>query len=244
MKQFLYNFFADRHRQRAIARLDALERRWTTPEDRFRIPFVFRGSGFFRKITPRHNKQEIEQLYQVVCELAPQQVLEIGTARGGSLYLWAQAARDDATIVSADLPGGDFGGGYPAVKVPFYKRFARPKQTMHLLRADSHDASTRRHVGELFGEQPVDFAFIDGDHTYEGVRADFYDYGPLVRPGGLIAFHDILPRQDEPHIQVDRFWAEIRDTYETVELIGSEGTGRRIGIGYLTVPEEGIRPKT
>jgi hypothetical protein len=41
-------------------------------------------------------------------------VLEIGTARGGTFYAWCKMAEPDATIISIDLPGGPFGGGYSA----------------------------------------------------------------------------------------------------------------------------------
>ena len=37
----------------------------------------------------------------------------------------------------------------------------------------------------------LDLAFIDGDHSEEAVRADFGRISPFVRPGGIIAFHDI-----------------------------------------------------
>ena len=33
---------------------------------------------------------------------------------------------------------------------------------------------------------------IDGDHTYDGVQADFVCYSPKVRVGGLVLFHDTL----------------------------------------------------
>lgn len=114
--------------------------------------------------------------------------MKIGTARGGTLYLWLQAASSDATIVSVDLPEGEFGGAYPACRVPFYKAFARLKQTLHLLRTDSHLAETLEQVKNLFASESIDFAFIDGDHTYEGVKADFQQYAPLVRPGGWLPF--------------------------------------------------------
>jgi hypothetical protein len=39
--------------------------------------------------------------------------LEIGTARGGTLFFLTRLASPHATIVSVDLPGGPFGGGYP-----------------------------------------------------------------------------------------------------------------------------------
>ncbi len=39
----------------------------------------------------------------------------------------------------------------------------------------------------------VDFLFIDGDHTYEGLKADWEGWSPLVGPAGIIALHDSHP---------------------------------------------------
>lgn len=44
----------------------------------------------------------------------------------------------------------------------------------------------------LKGRQ-IDFLFIDGDHSVEGVRSDWDNYSPFVRSGGIIAFHDYDP---------------------------------------------------
>jgi predicted O-methyltransferase YrrM len=241
IKSIVYRLLASRHLQQGQRQLRQLEKKLFSREARFAVPFAYRGKGFYKTIEPRQNPLEIEGLYRAVCDLSPQRVLEVGTARGGTLYLWTQAATAEATIVSVDLPQGDFGGAYPVQKVPFYQSFARSGQRLHLLRKDSHDARTVAEVRELFGTVQIDFAFIDGDHTYEGVKADFLDYGPLVRPGGLIAFHDILPRPDMPSIQVDRFWQEIKTQYKTRELIGSDESGRQIGIGLLFVGNEGVR---
>lgn len=233
---------AGTHRERGLRQLRLLERKLFSKQARFAVPFAYRGSGYFKTIEPRQNPIEIEELYKKVCELTPKAVLEIGTARGGTLYLWTQAAAADAIIVSVDLPGGKFGGAYLKCRIPFYQSFARPEQQMHLLRCDSHKRETFEQVKHLFGSRLVDFAFIDGDHTYEGVKADFQLYGPLVRPGGLIGFHDVLPRPDMPDIQVNRFWGEIRDKYESMEFIGPDGSGRQIGIGLIRVGEVGVRP--
>lgn len=240
LKNLAYTLLVKTHRDQGIERLRLLERKLQSRQARFAIPFVFRGSGFFKKIEPRQNPLEIERLYQRVCELSPRSILEIGTARGGTLYLWMQAATDDAVVVSVDLPGGDFGGAYPECRAPFYQAFARPSQQLHLLRCDSHAPEAFVRVKALFKAKPVDFAFIDGDHTYEGVKADFRLYGPLVRPGGLIGFHDILQRPDQPDIQVDRFWKEIRGAYDTEEIIGPDSSGRKIGIGLIRVGPSGI----
>jgi predicted O-methyltransferase YrrM len=38
--------------------------------------------------------------------------------------------------------------------------------------------------------EPVDFVFIDGDHTYEGLRTDWEAWSPLVASTGIVALHD------------------------------------------------------
>lgn len=105
----------------------------------------------------------------------------------------------------------------------------------HKAEADSHAPETVHQVQSIFGPEPADFAFIDGDHTYEGVKSVFQLYGPLVRTGGIIAFHDIFSRPDSPDIQVDRFWNEIKMSYSTDETVAPPETGRQIGIGIIHV---------
>jgi predicted O-methyltransferase YrrM len=233
IKQVLYKFLASRQRYRALQDLRKLEDKLVSPEARFAVPFVFRGKGYFKSIEPRQNPVEIEELYRILCRRKPATILEIGTARGGTLYLWTQAASPDATLVSVDLPGGGFGGAYPPCRIPFYESFAGPGQKLHLLREDSHSPTTVHLVREILQDQSVDFLFIDGDHSYDGVQRDFTAYGPMVRPGGLIAFHDILPREDIPAIQVHQFWQEVKQTHVVQEIIGPEGSGKKVGIGLI-----------
>jgi predicted O-methyltransferase YrrM len=235
IKQLYYWALAGLHQRQGIRQLRLLEKKLYSMLARFAVPFAYKGKGFFKSIEPRQNSVEIEDLYKTICDLSPSRVLEIGTARGGTLYLWTQSATDNAVIVSVDLPGGEFGGAYPLCRVPFYRSFAKPGQKIHLLRKDSHNTHTVKEVTNLFQSQPIDFAFIDGDHTYEGVKSDFINYGRLVRPGGIIAFHDILPRSEFLDIQVYKFWQQIKDKYNTKELIGPEGSGRKVGIGLILV---------
>lgn len=240
IKQLVYNLLSETNRENALRQLRSLEQALPSSRSRFAVPFVFRGWGHFKLIKPRQNPVEIESLYEVVSELKPARVLEIGTARGGTLYLWTQAASDKAVLVSVDLPGGDFGGAYPECRMPFYQAFARSDQKLFLERADSHKPETLELIKQRFAGELIDFAFIDGDHTFEGVKLDFQEYGPLVRPGGIIAFHDILYREDQPTIRVDLLWGELKEKYECHELVGPDGSGKRIGIGYLKVPDEGL----
>lgn len=240
IKRILYTLLAPWQRARAVEQLRRLESKLVSPQARLAVPFVFRGGGYFKSMEPRQNPAEIEELYRIIRQKKPSSVLEIGTARGGTLYLWSQAASPDATIVSVDLPGGGFGGAYPPCRIPFYHSFAAPMQRLHLLREDSHSSKTVEMVRQIFRGQLIDFLFIDGDHTYQGVLADFKAYGPMVRSGGLIAFHDILPRKDIPEIQVHRFWQEVKHTHAAQEIVGGEGSGRKIGIGLIQVEGEGV----
>ena len=240
IKRLFYDLLTEPTKNRALKELAVLEKRLPSARSRFAIPFVFRGYGHFKTMRPRQNPVEIERLFEIICGLHPRKVLEVGTARGGTLYLWAQAATDDATLVSVDLPGGDFGGAYASCRSEFYQAFAHGSQEMLLLLADSHQTETQQAVSNHFGSGPIDFAFIDGDHTYEGVTADFLDYGKMVRAGGIIAFHDILYRKDQPTIRVDQLWSELKEKYDCEELIGPDGSGKKIGIGVLRVPNGGI----
>ena len=45
----------------------------------------------------------------------------------------------------------------------------------------------------------LDWAFIDGDHMYDGVRADILGWWPLIRPGGILSGHDYNGKGDRRH---------------------------------------------
>jgi predicted O-methyltransferase YrrM len=183
-------------------------------------------------IRPFQVRSEISALADRVSALRPRTLLEIGTAEGGTLFILGRCAAADATLISLDLPAGSFGGGYPAWRGRFYKRLTLPGQTLHLLRGDSHQPISLDKVRSLLRGAPLDFLFIDGDHSYSGVRRDFELYSPLVRPGGLIAFHDIARHPADVGCEVDRFWAEIRSRFRYEELIENPDQGGK-GIGLL-----------
>lgn len=182
-------------------------------------------------IRPLQLRAEIEPLLRRVESLRPKLILEIGTNNGGTLFLWTRVAAEDAEIISVDLPGGEFGGGYPAWKAPFYRSFALWQQRIHLIRGDSHAAASLDQVREQLHGRALDLLFIDGDHTYEGVKRDYEMYRPLVRPGGLIAFHDIAEHLDQT-CQVRTFWLEVERAGNSWELIASPPAGWA-GIGVI-----------
>lgn len=42
--------------------------------------------------------------------------------------------------------------------------------------------------------EPIRLLFIDGCHYYEAVRQDFLAWSPFVQSGGIVVFHDYLPK--------------------------------------------------
>jgi hypothetical protein len=50
--------------------------------------------------------------------LKPERILEIGTASGETLFLFTRVSCQNTIVVSIDLPGGKFGGGYLKQKIP------------------------------------------------------------------------------------------------------------------------------
>lgn len=77
----------------------------------------------------------------------------------------------------------------------------------------------------------IDFLFIDGDHSYEGVRGDFNLWGPKVKKGGMIVFHDIVGADISGYkYGVRDFWNEIKKNYDTEEEKSHE---KYFGIGII-----------
>jgi cephalosporin hydroxylase len=162
---------------------------------------------------------ELEALIGLMRQRQPRTVVEIGTAHGGTLFALCQAAAVRATVVSIDLPGGLFGGGYSKDEARRFKAFARPGQRLWTLRRDSKSPWTLRRLRWLLRGRSIEFLMIDGDHTYEAVRRDWELYEPLVSNDGLIAFHDIVEHPHLPSCQVDQLWREIAPQHKTLEFI-------------------------
>jgi predicted O-methyltransferase YrrM len=176
---------------------------------------------------------ELMSVIGLVKSLGPDTVLEIGTHGGGTLFCWPQVATETALIISVDFPDGPFGGGYEEQDMKRFEGYLRGAQTLKCLRRDSHSWETHQMVLSTIGNRPVDFLFIDGDHTYRGVKADFEMYAPLVRKGGLIAFHDINENPFLPECGVPDFWREIRSGFRAYEFIDQGRDQHGMGIGVL-----------
>jgi len=185
------------------------------------------------RIRPGQVKDEIMGLLEILMRYRPKFILEIGTGRGGSFFLFTRVAASDATLITIDLPFGALGGGCSELKMPYYESFALPGQKIYLPRMDSHKETALHAINRILDGHELDFLFIDGDHTYQGVKKDFEMYGKLVRKGGIIAFHDIVPGPPENVGGVPRFWNEVKYNFNYAELIKDwKQSGCGIGVIY------------
>ncbi|MBL7849464.1 MAG: class I SAM-dependent methyltransferase [Cyclobacteriaceae bacterium] len=198
-------------------------------EDIVEIPNTFVGRGLYDRIHAEQDPVEIREMAKLVHSIMPKVIVEIGTYKGGTLFIWTRTNPQAELIVSVDLPGGQYGGGYDSSREKLYRLFAhdRPKTHMEFIRGNSHLPETAARLKGALNGRFIDFLYIDADHTYEGVKADFQLYSPMVRKGGLIAFHDI--QNMKSNHQVKNFWAEVKQQYEHREIIGpSTKTGNGV----------------
>ena len=196
------------------------------------IDFVYGHSFLGLSVGIFQIRQEITGLMREVQSIAPRTALEIGAARGGTLYLLTRAAHPEARIISLDLPQALMGGRYSRWRRLLYESFAVKGQKICVLRGDSHAQLMKEQVKKELCGNDLDVLLIDGDHSYEGVKRDFEMYSPLVRKGGIVMFHDIAPHAEDHTVGVPRFWQEVKMTHDSKEIVNDWDQGWA-GIGVL-----------
>jgi predicted O-methyltransferase YrrM len=147
-------------------------------------------------------------------------ILEIGCYDGGSSYYLNQFARNMITIDNNN-------------PCRFEKYLPKFRSNYRYVAGDSHHPDQTR----LFGEYEWDFAFIDGDHSYEGVKADFYNLLPYLKKGTPVAFHDIAI-SDFHHqhgCYVGEFWEELKREYKATKFEEFSTNSEWAGIGICWV---------
>jgi cephalosporin hydroxylase len=160
---------------------------------------------------------EWADFYEWVSARDVKSVLEIGAFFGGTLWHWTQLPTVER-IVSIDMP--------------ITRHDPRHRQLVECRRlwpswmngiefydilGDSQDA---RNIEGAAGLAPFDLAFIDGDHTAQGVRADWLHYSQLVRLGGTVVFHDTVGIDD-----VRVFVNELRASHKCVDFVRTDDLG-------------------
>jgi autotransporter strand-loop-strand O-heptosyltransferase len=180
------------------------------------------------------NHSEIKGAADFFKDLKVKDFIEIGTDQGGTFAIWSKLSVDDGTRISLDMPHGNFGrADYDVEKRDAYLKSLGTD--VHMLHGDSHCQCMKTDLIEILGQDKVDFLFIDGDHTYRGVKQDYYMYKEFVKPGGWIAFHDIKDTEfhRNANCRVDLLWNEL--VGNKVEFV--DNSSEYGGIGFIQVTE-------
>ncbi len=189
----------------------------------FRSPLLYRG--FLRTLIRTydgdhgHNIDERQYFpgyglihYSFVRNTKPHRVLCIGSRKGFIPALLALAVRENGRghvdFVDAGYdessPGKNWSGigfwkkGDPAAH--FSKIGVQEQITTYVM--------TTKQYAATFPDRRYQYVYVDGDHSYEGVRTDYSLFWPRLDPGGFMAFHDISARGslDGGTFGVRKFW--------------------------------------
>jgi len=126
-------------------------------------------------------------------------VVEVGTYKGMSAAYIANFAK---TVYTFDIKG--------------YKATSRIWKALKLnKKIRRYIVKSREEMTGIINKLDFDFAFIDGSHLYDDVKADF----ELVKKCGRVLFHDVSLHPEGLHDDIRRFIAEIGN----VKIIGNIG---------------------
>jgi cephalosporin hydroxylase len=193
----------------------------------FEVVKQYKGMGLYHTIWAVQVESEIDELFDIVKKANPSVICEVGTDRGGTLYHWSKVVDPDGLIISIDLPRT-----YRKSLNRFFRSTFFEKKDIHFVRENSQSLECQERVRRILDGRPIDFLFIDADHSYEGVKKDFELYAPFVRASGMIAFHDILDNG------VDRLWGEIRSDFRHQEIV-EDYKQQSTGIGLVYYKDHG-----
>lgn len=134
-------------------------------------------------------------------------ILEIGSFKGKSTIVLAKAetaVKGCSALVAVDpltspSPTDPALGGASSCRDDFFGNLERAG-VRHLV--EFHEKLSHELAAEW--SQPIRLLWIDGDHTFQGVTADFELFSPFLIPGGVIAFHDVMHCSGVTRVFADR----------------------------------------
>jgi predicted O-methyltransferase YrrM len=147
--------------------------------------------------------------------------VEIGSASGGSCRFLQEEVGFGRILAMDD-------GQHPRTpeQKPNFAAIGNVTQWV----GDSHSPDAKRFLAEWTARDPIDVAFIDADHSYEGVKQDVQMVVPRCRPGTLLVFHDT---RSCPGVQ--RLWLELRARRLAKPIAEFVGEDPVLGIGVARV---------
>jgi predicted O-methyltransferase YrrM len=167
-------------------------------------------------------------LKDLMANLNPQNVLEIGCFIGVST-IWMAAGleeiKSEGVIHSVDLfktfmPWPPYSYGYLENPFDYAKKSSISAELSHRINFYKMDSEELGRKFSAVINKPIDFLYIDGDHTISGCVNDFVLFYPYVSIGGYIMLHDIYPEYcgyEGPRYLIDHFIKKSRH-FDVIEI--------------------------
>jgi predicted O-methyltransferase YrrM len=150
------------------------------PTHRLRAKRVFGVFGL-RRPAAQHTQAEGMLLAEYAAHART--LVEIGVAEGGSAAELREVMAHDGRLHLIDP--------YPRGRLGLSMMLVVARRTVGSVQNGSVRWLRKFSFEAVDGwSQPIDFLFIDGDHSFEGVSRDWRDWSPHVRVGGRVALHD------------------------------------------------------
>lgn len=132
------------------------------------------------------------ELFLLAQRPALRTVVEIGSYLGASALAIAEglkaAGNQAARVYCIDTWQNEGMSEGPADHMDAFHRHTAPYESLIVpVRGRSTDVAAKL-LAEI---GPIDLLFVDGDHSYGGVLADWRTFGPAMRTHGVAAFHDV-----------------------------------------------------
>jgi len=136
--------------------------------------------SFVKTYDAEQREDEVVWFYRHAEKINPKVIVEIGTKEGGNSRILSTLLPKDGLIIGIDPKPG---AGFPWVhEVACQVEFVSGRSLV---------PAVVDQVKNILSGRPIDLLFIDGEHSFGGMLGDYHVYGGLVRPGGIIAIHDI-----------------------------------------------------
>lgn len=181
----------------------------------------------------RQDIDEAALLFKQISKMDAPRGVEIGRFYGGSTVLLCTAIGERGKLLSIDI-------------APKHQD-AELKEVLERLQLTSRVELMIADANKVEMSDSLDFAFIDGDHSYEGARLDHNKWGAKLKVGGLLIHHD-MGHSRKHSVQ----WNELFLLYQNILQIqqpclevlaeaGSMVVFRKTNVNWINLPPNNSR---
>jgi hypothetical protein len=185
-----------------------------------------------------HSREQGELFASIIKLNKCSNIIEIGVAWGTTtLYLCKAAEEIGAYVLGYDIwnyHGGLLRQNGPMGSQQEVEEYLKANKcnNFNLYTVDTYSIVFDNLLKRQFQNSKIDFAFIDGDHSYNGIKNDFFKVYPYMSERGIIAFHDTLRIDGCREFMIDLRTIYNDGTFDIIDFPWGN-LDRRVGISIL-----------